>query len=309
MIIINIHTICLIIMSNLADISYQKIEDSIMKVLISNEGSYFANNKLYSQVLNVLDLNTTFVDRTFKFKFMLVLKSLESKYDDVVYDIKKETVLYGKQTTTKPTIETSTVNYTLPTQLELAAYIIDNNLLEYKQKTINHELVSGNYCTHVHKLVDNDEINYLLKDNDQQTVISRINSISMSNIFLEKLYKKIAFLQESNIDINLRLDEHLIIINSKLDKYIMNNNKRLEELIDTNLQLERKMNTYQDKNIDYEIRIDMLEKDILTFYNNKKNITVYEFFKNKVYKLFDYTYIIEIITVIFIYKVFRYFIF
>lgn len=89
----------------------------------------------------------------------------------------------------------------------------------------------------------------------------------------------------------------------------MNNNKRLEELIDTNLQLERKMNTYQDKNIDYEIRIDMLEKDILTFYNNKKNITVYEFFKNKVYKLFDYTYIIEIITVIFIYKVFRYFIF
>ena len=34
-------------MSNLADISYQKIEDSIMKVLISNEGSYFVNNKLY----------------------------------------------------------------------------------------------------------------------------------------------------------------------------------------------------------------------------------------------------------------------
>ena len=75
MIIINIHTICLIIMSNLADISYQTIEDSIMKVLICNEGSYFAYNKLYSQVLNVLDLNTTFVDRTFKFKFMLVLKT------------------------------------------------------------------------------------------------------------------------------------------------------------------------------------------------------------------------------------------
>lgn len=295
-------------MSNLADISYQKIEDSIMKVLISNEGSYFANNKLYSQVLNVLDLNTTFVDRTFKFKFMLVLKSLESKYDDVVYDIKKETIIYGKQTTSKPTIETSPVNYTLPTQLELAAYIIDNNLLEYKQKTINHELVSGNYCTHVHKLVDNDEINYLLKDNDQQTVINRINSISMSNIFLEKLYKKIALLEESNIDINLKLDEHVTIINSKLYEQI-NTNSKLEEQIDMYLKLEKKINTYQDKIIDYEIRIDILEKDILTFYNNKKNITVYEYFKNKVYKLFDYTYIIEIITVILIYKVFRYFIF
>jgi hypothetical protein len=202
-------------MSNLADISYQKIEDSIMKVLISNEGSYFANNKLYSQVLNVLDLNTTFVDRTFKFKFMLVLKSLESKYDDVTFDTKTGTIIYGKQTTNKPIVETSPVNYTLPTQLELAAYIIDNNLLEYKQKTINHELVSGNYCTHVHKLIDNDEINYLLKDNEQQTVINRINSINMSNIFLEKLYKKIALLEESNIDINLKLDEHVTIINSK----------------------------------------------------------------------------------------------
>jgi hypothetical protein len=295
-------------MSNLADISYQKIEDSIMKVLINNEGSYFANNKLYSQVLNVLDLNTTFVDRSFKYKFMLVLKSLESKYDDVAFDTTNSTIIYGKQSTSKPIVETSPVNYTLPTPLELAAYIIDNNLLEYKQKTINHELVSGNYCTYVQKLIDNDEINYLLKDNEQQTVISRINSISMSNIFLEKLYKKIAFLQESNIDINLRLDEHLMIINSKLDKYIMNNNKRLEEQIDMNLQLERKMNTYQDKTIDYEIRIDMLEKDILNFYNNK-NLPVYEYFKNKVYKFFDYMYIVEILMIVLIYKVFRYFIF
>jgi hypothetical protein len=295
-------------MSNLADISYQKIEDSIMKVLISNEGSYFANNKLYSQVLNVLDLNTTFVDRSFKFKFMLVLKSLESKYDDVVYDIKKETVIYGKQTTSKPVIETSPVNYTLPTPLELAAYIIDNNLFEYKQKTINHELVSGNYCSHVHKLIDNDEINYLLKDNDQQTVISRINSVSMSNIFLEKLYKKIALLEESNIDINLRLDENITIINSKLFEQI-NMNSKLEELIDINLKLDKKMNSLQDKNIDYEIRIDMLEKDILNFYNNKKNITVYDYFKNKIYKFFDHMYIVEIIIIILIYKVFRYFIF
>ena len=296
-------------MSNLADISYQKIEDSIMKVLINNEGSYFANNKLYSQVLNVLDLNTTFVDRTFKYKFMLVLKSLESKYDDVTFDKTNATVIYGKQTTSKPIIETSPVNYTLPTPLELAAYIIDNNLLEYKQKTINHELVSGNYCTHVQKIIDNDEINYLLKDNEQQTVISRINSISMSNIFLEKLYKKIAFLQESNIDINLRLDEHLMIINSKLDKYIMNNNIRLEEQNDMNLKLEKKMDSLQDKIIDYEIRIDMLEKDILNFYNNRKNISVYDYFKNKIYKFFDHMYIVEIIIIIMIYKVFRYFIF
>jgi hypothetical protein len=295
-------------MSNLADISYQKIEDSIMKVLISNEGSYFANNKLYSQVLNVLDLNTTFVDKSFKYKFMLVLKSLESKYDDVVYDTKNSTIIYGKQTTSKPIVETSPVNYTLPTQLELAAYIIDNNLLEYKQKTINHELVSGNYCTHIHKLIDNDEINYLLKDNEQQSVISRINSISMSNIFLEKLYKKIALLQESNIDINLRLDEHVIIINSKLYEQI-NMNLKLQEQIDMNLKLEKKMDSLQDKNIDYEIRIDMLEKDILNFYNNNKNITVYEYFKNKVYKLFDYIYIIELFLVIVLYKIIKYFIF
>jgi hypothetical protein len=76
-----------------------------------------------------------------------------------------------------------------------------------------------------------------------------------------------------------------------------------------NLKLEKKINTYQDKTIDYEIRIDMLEKDILTFYNNNKNITVYEYFKNKIYKFFDYMYIVEIIMIILIYKVFRYFIF
>ena len=266
-------------MSNLADISYQKIEDSIMKVLINNEGSYFANNKLYSQVLNVLDLNTTFVDRTFKYKFMLVLKSLESKYDDVTFDKTNATVIYGKQTTSKPIIETSPVNYTLPTPLELAAYIIDNNLLEYKQKTINHELVSGNYCTHVQKIIDNDEINYLLKDNEQQTVISRINSISMSNIFLEKLYKKIALLEENNIDIHSRLDE---------------------------------LNLLKDEIIDYKIRTEMLETDYLNLYNlynkNKdKNIT--DFCKNRIYKFLEYTCIIEFVFGIILYKLFRYFIF
>ncbi len=267
-------------MSNLADISYQKIEDSIMKVLISNEGSYFANNKLYSQVLNVLDLSTTFVDKSFKYKFMLVLKSLESKYDDVFYDIKKETIIYGKQTSSKPVIETSSVNYTLPTPLELAVYIIDNNLSEYKQKTINHELVTGNYCSHIKRLVDNDEINYLLNDNDQQTVISRINSINMSNIFLEKLYKKMAHLEGINCDINMRLEETNKIIKSQKDKII-----------------------------DYEIRIDMLEKDILTFYNNTKNTSVYQYIKNKVFKLFDYTYCIEIFLVFILYQIVKYFIF
>jgi hypothetical protein len=267
-------------MSNLADISYQKIEDSIMKVLITNEGSYFANNKLYSQVLNVLDLNTTFVDKIFKYKFMLVLKSLESKYDDIVYDSKKETIIYGKQTSTKPIIETSTYNYTLPTPLELAAYIIDNNLSEYKQKTINHELVSGNYCMHVQRLVDNDEINYLLKDNEQHTVITRINSINMSNIFLEKLYKKMELLEGINIDINMKLEENNKIIKSQKDKII-----------------------------DYEIRIDMLEKDILKFYDNTKNTIVYQYIKNKVFKLFDYTYGVEIFLVIILYQIVKYFIF
>ena len=35
------------------------------------------------------------------------------------------------------------------------SYIIDNNLSEHKQKTINHELVIGNYCSHIQKLIDN----------------------------------------------------------------------------------------------------------------------------------------------------------
>ena len=262
-------------MSNLADISYQTIEDSIMKVLINNEGSFFAINKLYSQVLDVLDLNVTFVDKSFKYKFMLIVsKSLESKYDDVSYDTLKETIIYGKQTTIKPIIETSSVNYTLPTHVELAAYIIDNNLLEYKQKTINHELVSGNYCNHICKLIDNDEINYLLKDNHQQTVITRINSISMSNIFLEKLYKKIALLEENNIDIHSRLD---------------------------------KLNLLKDEIIDYKIRTEMLETDYLNLYNNKnKNIT--DFCTNRIYKFLEYTCIIEFVFGIILYKLFRYFI-
>lgn len=281
-------------MANLADISYQKIEDSIMKVLISNEGSYFVNNKLYSQVLNVLDLNTTFVDRSFKFKFMLVLKSLESKYDDVVYDTKKETVIYGKQTVSNPIIETSPVNYTLPTPLELAAYIIDNNLLEHKQKTINHELVSGNYCSHIQKLVDNDEINYLLKDNEHQSVISRINSINMSNIFLEKLYKKIALLEEKNIDLENKLD--LLKEESSLNLNLLK------------IEMKSDLEKLKDQNIDYNIRIEMLEKDYLQLYKLFNN-NIKSFCINRILNFVAYTYIIEIILGIFIYKGFRYFIF
>ena len=93
----------------------------------------------------------------------------------------------------------------------------------------------------------------------------------MSNIFLEKLYKKIALLEENNIDIHSRLDK------------------------------------LKDEIIDYKIRTEMLETDYLNLYNNKnKNIT--DFCTNRIYKFLEYTCIIEFVFGIILYKLFRYFI-
>ena len=82
----------------------------------------------------------------------------------------------------------------------------------------------------------------------------------MSNIFLEKLYKKIALLEENNIDIHSRLDK------------------------------------LKDEIIDYKIRTEMLETDYLNLYNNKNRIykfleytCIIEFvFGIILYKLFRY---------------------
>jgi len=44
-------------------------------------------------------------------------------------------------------------------------------------------------------------------------------------------------------------------------------------------------------------------------YNNTKNTSVYQYIKNKVFKLFDYTYCIEIFLVFILYQIVKYFIF
>jgi hypothetical protein len=215
--------------------SFENIENKLMLILLAKPNETFTKSELYNLLLDKLEITNHYVNPEFKFKYMIVLRQLPSKYD---VKVTNNLVTAGSEVN----IEfKETVCLDLPSMEDLSEYIVENNLL----KTANFaelpfNLVHGNKLLTVEKLFNQESFNYFKKYNtENETPIKYINSHRMSNIFLEKIYLKVIFLEQENAELtkkilkieeknnNLTLSEFLI---RQLQKYLIKHDKDIRDI-------------------------------------------------------------------------------
>jgi len=213
-------------MSNLQDVHIDKIETDIMSVLYANIDCTFTQYTLFNKLL--MDKydgeNTRSLSPNFKSKFLLVLKNLMSKYDDIkitridgTYNIR---VCSESDKTPEPIKEQETQQKTnfwnnpIPNPITLDKtdmanmydYVYENNLNEYLNWTdpwdgnsIYHELVLFENITQIKKLVELDKFNFFIKNSKGLTPIDialQYNSNNFKQIFMELLVKTLITLKD-----------------------------------------------------------------------------------------------------------------
>jgi hypothetical protein len=180
----------------------------------------------------------------FKSKFLLVLRNLMSKYDDIkitkegtVYNIiclsdtNPETISLIKSYDEPNDLKTEQTNKSVLEKADLSNmydYIYDNNLTEYINwsepfdgNSIYHELVLNNCVRQITKLIDNNAFNFSILNNHKQVPIDLIdiNNIELFSIMSNGLIKNISNIQEKlNVEKNntrLLLDNY----NNKITFY------------------------------------------------------------------------------------------
>lgn len=231
-------------MSNLNEISIDKIETDIMSILYANINIKFTQYTLYNKLIMDKynnDKNLTHIQPNFKSKYLLVLMNLMSKYDDIeitkinnVYNIVCYSTEYSEITLYK---ETSNINK-LPIDIlnkndikNMYDYICENLMNQYIKWTdqfngnsIYHELIINNNTKQIQKLIDQNKFDYFIKNKDDKTPVDMINSISTSKIIIDGL---LCVNNEYELKLN-KLNHEFELKLNKLNNDINFNNKFLK---------------------------------------------------------------------------------
>jgi len=199
-------------MSNLNDISIDKIEIDIMSILYANIDTIFTHYSLFNKLVrDKYDLNNTnsiTIHSNFKSKFLLVVRNLMANYDNI--KITKENNIYNIVCLSSQDIKTTkffsflndtkiSLNYIELNDNDITSmydYIYENNLNEYINwsdpfdgNSIFHELVANNNIKQIEKLINNNTFNYTIINNHNQTPIDLINSPATAKILTMLLIK------------------------------------------------------------------------------------------------------------------------
>lgn len=190
--------------TNLENVSFDKLETDVMSVLYANMDIKFSQYMLFSKLLNdKYNGEYNFIHPNFKSKFLLILRNLMSKYDDI--KVTKENNTYWIVCTSNSDIPIKLSNYkdTKETKFdnldwsEAYDYIYDNNMEEYinfidpfEANTIYHNLVLCQNIKQIKRLVDMDIFNYFVKNSDGKTPIELSNSLEITNILVNGLINK-----------------------------------------------------------------------------------------------------------------------
>jgi len=211
-------------MSDLSNISLNEIENTIMLVLVGNDGIVFTQYQLFDKVIDKLEIKINCIHNSFKSKFLIVLRNLMSSYDDVkIYrenNIYK--AVYATDNSTMNSYSSSTDDTFIPdpfTINDLNSYIIDNDMFEQftyvdqsSGNTIYHDIVTNNNYLQIKKLIDTNKFNYNIKNLNDKTPIDYINDQRVTNIMIKTLFNKIDVLEKEldafkKQDISLYINE------------------------------------------------------------------------------------------------------
>ncbi len=194
----------------MSHITNKEIESKIMRILMANRGKVLSHYDIYTELVDILDMNDQSLPADLKLRFLFILESLPSSYDDISiykinkYDIPIYKVVYDRNKNHKIDFNNVSSLSDWPNMKSLNEYSINNNsinasLRDYNNKnTLLHDAISNNYSKNViKKLLIQDKIDPLIENSDNITAIEYINNHEISNIFLLKLFQKIE--EQNNI--------------------------------------------------------------------------------------------------------------
>ena len=157
-------------MTDLVEITIDNIEINIMAILLCNMDIKFSHFSLYNKLLNDKydSCYTNFIHPNFKAKYLLILRNLMSKYDDVLITKEKKNyyIIYISDKYKK--YEDYNNNHIKDIDVDLSKYIIDNDIKKefkyidpYDGNTIYHDLVMSNNFDIIKKMIESHKFDYL----------------------------------------------------------------------------------------------------------------------------------------------------
>ena len=191
-------------MTDLVEISIDNIETNIMSILYSNIDIKFSQFSLFNKLLNdKYDTSyTNFIHPNFKAKYLLVLRNLIAKYDDII--ITKENKNYyilcvsDKEKSDNCAEYALNMNYMNDIEINVSKYIVDNDIEKefkyvdpYDGNTIYHDLVLSNNVDTIEKMIKDDIFNHFVFNKKNQTPLELSNNPLMTNIIVMGIYNKI----------------------------------------------------------------------------------------------------------------------
>jgi len=187
-------------MSNLSKMSYDDIENKIMKYLYSNTNTSFNQYSLYNKLLDDMEVKTVLFDtRDFKRKFIDILRNLDCKYDDltITKNDNNITIILDKEIDTENYEEINYTSYNDDKEFNYYKFIFDNyieeslNIKDKNKNSIYHDLVMSNNVNLIKKLINENKFDYVVKNNNNETPIDLCQNNEIYRILLKEQFKEI----------------------------------------------------------------------------------------------------------------------
>ena len=280
-------------MSNLQDIQIDKIETDIMSILYANMDCGFSQYALFNKLLTDKydGQYTNSISPNFKSKFLLVLKNLMSKYDDVkvirtdegMYQVwvssgseselidKNEKNLIQTQTQTqtqiskpnswwKTTVTINSIPFDKTDNAKMYDYVYENNLTEHLNwsdpwygNSIYHELVLVENLNQIQRLIEQEQFNFFVKNSKGLSPIDL--ALQSNSSELKKLFTE-------------ALVKKITSLKEKTDMEREQTNKQIFELAMRKSFLES--DEYKNKIISDVMITTFLKMKFLNYYESNK---------------------------------------
>ena len=201
--------------TNLQDVPIDKIETDIMSVLYANMDVKFSQYALFNKILEDKydGQYSSQIHSNFKSRFLLVLRNLMSKYDNIkvskdngvywvlclsVSESEKPIEFEKWDKPIKQPITLDTTDYA-----HMYNYVYDTNQNDFINwsdpwdgNTIFHELVLSQNKTLIEKLLLQDQFNFTVKNTHGKTPLEMPTSQEIFNILNKYLLEKVIFMNE-----------------------------------------------------------------------------------------------------------------
>ena len=210
-------------MSAIITPTIEQIERACYEALTGNLGIYLSQYEVFNYVSDKFDIKNPNERENFKIRFMMVLRCIQNTYDYINYTIKNGIIYVsfspddfdekdGKTVRVKETNsdsiniseKDSQQNDTMPKDIEVINFILDQNLKEYLGRksengnTILHSLVINSDYDRIKKHFDKLEQFLFIQNDKADTPLDLIKDPRINTIFIVKILNHIRLLEHKN---------------------------------------------------------------------------------------------------------------